>query len=116
MAVYRHILFLPPPLKSLPPKNEKPPTAEKLPLYFGFTAPAEVVTAKKRKTAYRQNITAVWHYCPKSTAMSERSEGMAPRLLVGISDNWGSNLRGDFLVFGISHFFCSLFLWFFGSF
>ena len=94
MAVYRRILDLPPPPKSLPPKNEKPPTAEKLPQYFGFTASAEVVTAKKRKTAYSQKITAVWHYRPKSTticdtayksiAMSESSEGMALRLLVGI--------------------------------
>ena len=34
---YRHILFLSPPPKSLPPKNEKPPTAEKL-LPYGITA------------------------------------------------------------------------------
>ena len=104
MAVYRHILVLPPPPESLPPKNKKTPTAEKLPPYgitvetltpyFGFTASAEVVTAKKRKTAYSQKITAVWHYRPKSTAifdtaykstaMSERSEGMALDLLVDI--------------------------------
>ena len=94
MAVYRHILVIPPPPKSLPPKNEKLPTAEKLPPYFGFTASAEVVTAKKRKTAYRPKITAVWHCRPKntaicdtaykSTAMSEWSEGMTLRLLVGI--------------------------------
>ena len=78
----------------LPPKNYKTPTAENLPSFFGFTASAEVITAKKRKIAYRQSITAVWHYRPKitafynaaykSTAMSEWSEGMALRLLVGI--------------------------------
>ena len=91
--------------------------AEALPPYFGFTAfrqsryrqktknrlqpknyrhtlglppSAEVVTAKKRKTTYHQQITAVWHYRPKSTAicdtacnitaMSEWSEKMALRL------------------------------------
>ena len=103
-AVKLPLLVLPPLPKSLPPKNEKPPTAEtlprygitaeKLPPYFGFTASAEVVTAKKRKTAYRHKITAVWHYHPKSTAicdtaykstaMSEWSEGMALYLFVGI--------------------------------
>ena len=94
IAVYRHILVLPPPPKSCPPKNEKLPTAEKLPLYFGFTASAEVVTAKKRKTAYRQKIAAVCHYRSKSTAtcdtayksiaMSEWSIGMALPFSVGI--------------------------------
>ena len=34
---YRHTLVLPPPPKPLPPKNEKPPTAKKLPPY-GITA------------------------------------------------------------------------------
>ena len=33
MAVYRHILVLPPPPESLPPKNENPPTAEILSPY-----------------------------------------------------------------------------------
>ena len=70
---YRHILVLPPPPKSLPPKHEKPPTAETLPPYgitavwhyrrktthiFCFTGSTKVVTAKKRKTAYRRKITA----------------------------------------------------------
>ena len=54
---YRHILVLPPPTKSLPPENEKPPTALKLTPYFGFTASAKVVTAKKQKTAYRRKFT-----------------------------------------------------------
>ena len=98
---YRHILVLPPPPKSLPPKNEKPPTAEtlppygitaeKLPTHFCFTgstkvvtakkrktayrrkitASAKVVTAKKRKTAHRRKITAAWHYlpCPPKKAL-----------------------------------------------
>ena len=74
MAIYRHVLVLPPPSKSLPPKNEKLPTAEKLPPYTRFIASAEVVTAKKRKTAYRQKLTAVWYYRPKSTAMSESGQ------------------------------------------
>ena len=48
MAVYRHLLVIPPTAKVLPPKNEKPPsaktlrpyciTAEKIPPYFGYTA------------------------------------------------------------------------------
>ena len=59
---YRHILDLPPPPKSLPPRNEKPPTAVKLPPYFSFTASAEVVTAQKRKTAYRRKITAILRF------------------------------------------------------
>ena len=65
MAVYRHILVIPPTAKVLPPKNEKlstakklPPyciTTERIPPYFGFTASAKKVprtldTAKK----YRQ--------------------------------------------------------------
>ena len=70
--IYRHVLVLPPPPKSLPPKNEKPPTAKKLPPYgitaeqlpphFGSTASAKVVTADNRKSAYRRKMTAVWHY------------------------------------------------------
>ena len=65
---YRHNLVLAHPPKSLPPKNEKPPNAEKLPpygttaenlpQYFGFTASAKVFTAKKDKTAYRRKVTA----------------------------------------------------------
>ena len=51
---YRHIFVLSPPPKSLPRKNEKPPTAKKLSPYFDFTASAKVVTAQKRKTAYRR--------------------------------------------------------------
>ena len=43
MAVYRHILVIPP--------------------------TAKIVTAEKRKTAYRRNITAVLHYRRKNTAM-----------------------------------------------
>ena len=39
MAVYRHILVLPPPPKPLPPKSEKP-RAEKLPPYLGGANPA----------------------------------------------------------------------------
>ena len=66
MAVYHHILVIPPTAKVLPWKNEKPPTAktvppyciiaaEKTPPYYGFTASAKKVpptldTAKK----YRQ--------------------------------------------------------------
>ena len=94
MAVYHHILVLPPPAKSLPPKIEKPATAEKLPLYgitaeklppyFGFTSSAQVVTAKKRKTAYRPKSTAIFDTAYKSTAVSVWSEGMILRLLVGI--------------------------------
>ena len=38
-------------------------------LYFGFTASAKVVTAKKRNTAYRRNITAAWHYRRKVIAI-----------------------------------------------
>ena len=81
MAVYLHIRVLPPAPKSLPRKNEKTPTAEKLPPYgvtseilppyFGFTASAEVVTAKKRKTAYHQKNITVLHYRPKSTAICD---------------------------------------------
>ena len=69
------IFVLPPPPESLPPKNEKPTTAEKLPPYgitaeklpphFGFTASAEVVTAKKRKTAYRQKLPPYGITAPK---------------------------------------------------
>ena len=71
---------LPPSFESpftLPPKNERPftveklpphgSTAEKLPPYFGFTASAKVVTARKRQTAYRRKITSVWHYRRKIT-------------------------------------------------
>ena len=36
---------------------------------FGFTASAKIVTAIKRKTAYRPNITAVWYYRRKITAI-----------------------------------------------
>ena len=138
MAVYRYILISPPPPKSLPSKTEKPPTAgklppyditaEQLPPYLGFTASAEVVTAKKQKTAYRQKINAVWHYRPKSTpicdtaykstAMSEWSKGMAVRLfLVGIRylQLGFKPTPGTFLFFGIFLFFCSLFMWSFGS-
>ena len=53
MAVYRHILVIPPTAKVLPPKNEKSPTAttlqpfcitaEKIPPYLGFTASAKKV-------------------------------------------------------------------------
>ena len=65
MAVYRHILVIPPTAQALPPKNEKLPTAKTLPPCcitaekispcFGFTASAKKVpptldTAKK----YRQ--------------------------------------------------------------
>ena len=63
---------LPPSFKftfTLPPKNEKPLTTKKvppdyIPPYFGFTASAEVVTAKNEKTANRLKITAVWWYRP----------------------------------------------------
>ena len=68
--------------EKLPLKNGKPPTAEKLPpygitaekrpLYFGFTASAKVVTAKKRKTAYRREITAVWRYRPACVRLTKR--------------------------------------------
>ena len=50
-------------------KNKKAPSANKLPPYFGFTAFAELVTAKEQKTAYRPKITAVWYYRPKSTVI-----------------------------------------------
>ena len=75
-------LGLPIPLKSLPPKNEKPPTAEKLPPYritaeklppyFGFTAFAKVVTAKNEKTANRLKISAVWQYRPACVRLKKR--------------------------------------------
>ena len=63
---------LPPSLESpftLPPKNGQPLSAENLPPYFGFTAFAKAVTAKKRKTAYHRKITTVWHYCQNFTAI-----------------------------------------------
>ena len=46
---------------ALPPKN---------PAIFWFTASAKVVTAEKRKTSYRQKITAVLHYHRKNSAIS----------------------------------------------
>ena len=49
----------------MPTAKKLPPyciTAEKIPPYFGFTASAKVVTAKKEKTANRLKITAVWQY------------------------------------------------------
>ena len=68
MAVYRHILVVPPTAKTLPPycitaekrktayRQKLPPcciTAEKIPPCFGFTASAKVVTAKDEETANR---------------------------------------------------------------
>ena len=79
MAVYRHLLVIPPTAKVLTPKNEKPPTAktlplysitaEKIPPYFGFTASAKKVpptldTAKKN----RQKSTDNSRYRSKGTA------------------------------------------------
>ena len=79
---YRYNLVLPPPPKSLPPKNEKPSTAEELPPYgiaaeilppyFAFTASANVVTAKKRKNAYCRKFYAVWHYRPACVRLKKR--------------------------------------------
>ena len=78
----RHDLVLPLPPKSLPPKNEKPRTAkkispyciaaEKIPPYFGFTASANVVTAKNAKTDNRLKITAVWQYRPACVRLKNR--------------------------------------------
>ena len=72
---YRHVLNLRSRYcwktkKRLPPINYSrialPP--KRIPPYFGFAASAEVVTAEKWKTAYRQKITAVVYYCWKNTA------------------------------------------------
>ena len=63
---------LPPSFKSpftLLSRNEKRLTAGNLPPYYGFTASAKVVTAKKRKTVHRQKITAVWHCRQKIAAI-----------------------------------------------
>ena len=85
--------------------------------------PPKSLPLKKRKTAYRQTITAVWHYRPKSTAicytayksisMSEWSERMALRLLVGIR---GLGFKPTPRLY-FCHFFafCSLFFWLFDS-
>ena len=50
---------------SLPPKNYRRMAlpAEFLPPSFGFTASDKVVTAKKGKTAYRRNVTAIVWFC-----------------------------------------------------
>ena len=75
-------MVLPLPPKSLPPKNEKPPTAkkllpycitaEKIPPFFCFTASAKVVTAKNEKTANRLKITALWQYRPACVRLKKR--------------------------------------------
>ena len=71
VAVYRHILVLPPPPKSLPSKNENPPTA----ILWCY---------RLRRSRYRQKNTAICDTAYKSAVMSEWSEGMAVRPLVGI--------------------------------
>ena len=97
--------------KRLPPYGI---TAKQLPPYFGFTASTEVVTAKTQKFAYRRKITAVWHYRPKSTAiicdtaykstaMSEWSERIALRFLIGnpiagVQTHAGTSFFGFFFV------------------
>ena len=79
---YGHILVLPLPPKSLPPRNEKPPTAKSLPPFcisvekirpfVGFTASAKVVTAKNEKTRDCLKITAVWQYRPACVRLKSR--------------------------------------------
>ena len=53
----------------LPPKQLPPCciTAKKIPPNFSFTAYRRTNTAKKRKTVYRQKITAVLHHRRKNT-------------------------------------------------
>ena len=53
MAVYRHILVIPPAAKVLPPKNEKTPTAKTLPPY-GITA--EKISPYFRFTASAKKV------------------------------------------------------------
>ena len=64
---------------TLPPKNEKPLTTKKLPLYcftaekippyFGLPLPPKSLPPKNEKNAYRQKNTAVLHYRRKNTAI-----------------------------------------------
>ena len=75
----RHILLLPLPPRSLPPKNEKPPTAKnyrrnalppnEIPPYIGFTASAKVVTAKNEKTANRLKFPPCGNTAPSVSAL-----------------------------------------------
>ena len=67
MAVYRHILVIPPTAKVLPPKNEKPPTAK--------TSPPYCITAEK-------NTAIFWFYRfrQKSTANPRYRQKVPPTL------------------------------------
>ena len=77
------------PPKPLPPKNEKPFTAEKLPAYlayFGVTVSAKkVVTAKKRETVYRRKTTGISHYRSICVRQIKRYRGVP-------SENRGSTV------------------------
>ena len=64
VAVYLHILVIPPTAKVLPPKNEKPPTAKTLPPYC--------ITAEK----YRH----ILRFRPKTTANSIYRQKVPPTL------------------------------------
>ena len=57
------------PAVKLPPWWAVPVKYGGLPPYYGNHAYRQSVTAEKRKTAYRQNITAVLHYRRKKNAI-----------------------------------------------
>ena len=108
IAVYRHILVIPPTAKVLPPKNEKPPTAktlppccitaEKIPLNLVSPLPlkkyqlyryGQKSTANSRyrpkgtaNTAYRPKGTADTGYRPKGTAYTDTAPKVSAFLFV----------------------------------
>ena len=94
LAYYRHNKFnsklvLPLAPKSLPPKNEKPPTAKKLPPYC-FTAEKipHILVYRFRQSRYRQKretrqtpkITAVWRSSPRTLAAATSNLPLGCRL------------------------------------
>ena len=90
MAVYRHILVVPPTAKVLPPKNDKPHTAktlppyciiaEKIPPYFGFTASAKKVPTLDTAKKYRQLPIPPKEYRQLSIPPKRyRHHGIAPK-------------------------------------
>ena len=134
MAVYRHIQFLPPPPKSLPPKNEKPSTAENCrrtalpPKYYRHTLilppPPKSLPPKNEKPPTAKNLP------PDGITAQKVPPSMIPATKVPpclsghkgwlwaseqVSDSWGSNPRGDFVFSAFLYFPCSLFFWFFSS-
>ena len=87
MAVYRHILVIPPDVEVLPPKNEKPPTAktlppycitaEKIPSYFGSCRFRQKSTVYSR---YRQKVPPTLNTVKRVPLTLDTAQNVPPTL------------------------------------